>query len=65
MLFMFVIVCGHFEWERICAGFNCGAFVDPIIMRTGLDPINQFTPTPVHMVAPVPNHNCDFYRHTS
>ena len=41
--FMFVIVCGLFEWKRICAGFFlsfvyiCIAVGDPVIKREGLE----------------------------
>ena len=56
--FVVVILCGLFEWKRICAGFLsfvyiCIAVLDPAIKRGNWVPINRFNLAP-HRFPPVP-----------
>ena len=52
LLFMFVIVCGGFEWKQICAGFLSFVYTSiciPLKIQLSRgeswDPINRFNPT--------------------
>ena len=69
LLFIFVIVCGIFEWKRICAGFFlmfiyiyiCIAIGDPVIKREWLR--SHFNPATFFVS--VPSQDLDFQHHMS
>jgi len=51
LLSIFVIICGLFDWKKICAGFFynfyyiCIAVVDPVIKKGGFGiPLTGYTP---------------------
>jgi hypothetical protein len=68
LLFIFVLICGLFEWKRKCADFLlfvyiCIAVGDLVIKKGCWDPICMFNPATFFV--PVPSQNLDFQRHMS